>query len=487
MKVTPRLPGCSSLFFSMPMALIISSCGLREQKPMDPDKSGFINIPPQTIGEIDAFAKYPLVDKACLSSAASTTIKSAVVSSFEKDRILRKSLPLSDVIARESLASPYIKGTTFGAAFQTDCKGELGDRSNCAEETTIIRPSYPLKICRETADYVVNSFEDVAVTTFVHLNNFLIFHDRIRSSQDQLPPLELSIMPSITYKYETGKTERADNISYYPALFATPAIVVLPRGRISDKLWPNFDLWDSPWIVGHEGAHHVFRSYISRKNGANLYLANALDDSEAVSRPNEDFADSATDSATIAYLPETVSAVNESFADLLSFFALGADSRYLNDLPCVGKNRAITSATFSDGQKKELTASRLALFYSTDTSNALPCDANFRDHHIIGAILAHAIYSLFYETVKQQPAAQQPDILGKMTLTWLKRMKTVEVDKNTDAKTVLRMLLAEAVKTAAGGGSQLTARQCTVIRSVLPIFADSLLTPGGSFRCAPNL
>jgi hypothetical protein len=230
----------------------------------------------------------------------------------------------------------------------------------------------------------------------------------------------------------------------------------------------------------HEFGHHVFRSHtgIEKIPGTTTNLHGLVfntpihsiefdesDDKEKKASPGFSLAGRTSG-------PEEIfSAVNEAYADLFSFYALGESANLTQGVDCFEKNRDTTSAIFANGAAKIINNETIKLFTATERYKANSCDGpDFQNAHTLGAVIAHGMMRLYKAraVVSNATSGQQADWL----LAWADAVGASIRSKGREAITFSNML-GLGLKGVAESDGSLTQKQCDILKEVFPAFADS--------------
>ena len=452
----------SSLFFSgyLLFAFTATGCGSSQQQTPginqthDALPSGPTGLP---------LALLPIEDPSCFTGSSSQTITSADIISLQEGTKQSIVENLSDAVSTDALHGDFIDKTSYGLAADLSCTQDATG-SHCDDSLTVTRSAGNIKICRAAANYSATSLEGAALTSFYHIDHLFRFYTSITagSNAEALPKVRLLLLPSLTERFPNSSQLRQDNISYYTEMQGVPTIAIFPKGAAGESLWPTIDLWDSAWVLGHESSHHIFHVLMAaanQKTGPNIL---------ALAAQNASGTDSST--AASAYLPSIVTAVNESFADLFSYLSLGADSTYIRGLSCFAETRDVGSNLYSDNTQKQLTRENLNTFLSPYVAGNSPCDINFHDPHVVGAIFAHTLNLLFHGASGVAQAQNPHQEAAKLALKWVSLMP-FHVTNIVDPTLITRDLLDAALNVAAVGNS-LSKAQCQAVTEGFPVFAD---------------
>lgn len=471
--------------YHVPFALLLLSCtpSKRGSDALDPNK-----LPPNSPS--DAFS-YVREDPSCSSNNALTSIAEPAIRVFEHASVTSIKATLRGAFGNPYLAGPHISLTAYDYETRKDCS----PRGDCQER--IIRGASALPICRADGAYARESVEGVGVTSYAHLDR--VFQAHADASGKTLSQVRLFILPKVV-EVDANATESimSDNAAY---VGGEKAVLMYPKGRIGAKLWPNVNLWESSFVVAHEGAHHIFQEYFFntiRPNGALASLVHKhppvlkkLKESDYFPSPTQR---EAQDSHGVD-ANEVIGAVNEGFADLYAYYAVRENSASIGEMACFTKGRDVASPFFRTGEKKELSANGLNTFLSPVAidpyvpSQTYPCDVlDFQDIHHLGAIIVHGLDRVFADSARVKSASDKTKEKAKLATEWVDAMAKrtlAEASRSSQLPypgVFLQMMVEEGVRRGSVDGKTLTATQCAAVKDVFPVYeADWKRT--GVFTC----
>lgn len=342
-----------------PIVLIIifitASACQRQDRPKPPEPFDF------------DYSPYFIHDQECQQSQGlrSSSIQFASLDSGDVNTLI-------DVNAETSLQTPLISRTLYGQVYYRRCEHYDSKSDRCYDRD--FKPASwryrknsggLLRICSNSQAYPRESFEYIALRSAYHLQSAHDFY--LGSIGEPLPKMVLQVMPYFQTLFQEAQALRYDNIVYYPY---RKSLVILPRRPQSENLW------DSPYVMAHEFAHHMQFS-----------LAAPSIDSIALRR----FAAKSLPRPT----QSSLEALYEGWADVYAYYATGENPTLITSYSCFGYNRDVSNAYFHDQTFKHLTAAHLELFYHDSHHATGSCSIpNFSDPHIIGAVFAHHLYKI---------------------------------------------------------------------------------------------
>jgi hypothetical protein len=448
-----------ALVWSM-LVLVLSGC---IQKKKDN------NVLPDNYSHLGAFS-YDLADPGCQSGAGVDAIEKASVTSIIDGRPGANAVQAHQ-IKGNPLASSNVITTQYDIGMRFNCDGQ-----GCGNQGYMTKMPKNLKICNTNPNYQRNSIEGIAITSLLHLQNVFDFYSSIDVAKP-LQPVKLMVLPNVIRIYANKQTIDADNLSYTIYNKNEPSVVVYPKSKVGATYWPDINLWESPWILAHEGSHHIFQT---EKNGLNTTLAG-----NALELPILSWPKNAPDHEHDLLLAgeRTIdekmveSAVNEGFADLFGFYAIGEDVRVFKDFPCFETNRNVASDVLAGGIGKVLNQHALADFFSPSEiapitiAGQLPCDApDFQDVHVIGAVVAHGLDQVFSRNPTVERSSNKIEEKARMAILWARALGRIQSTQTPQE--LLQAYVEAGIEVARD--SRLTFAQCKAIEKNFPLYHNDI-------------
>jgi hypothetical protein len=288
-----------------------------------------------------------------------------------------------------------------------------------------------------------------------------------------------------------GTTDRpglvADNLVYSGSAFGPPSLVVFPKSRRGEELWGDLNLWESEFVVAHELGHHVLTTLVQSSGNAAIaaavaepapYLGRRI--GGAAERAAEAMTDDGTQSVLKALAP-----INEAFADLYAQISLSSrlppqasPASRIQGLRCLEGDRDPTRAAFADGSAKALTGGAFSayLYPSDDSSSGEPCGApDFADAHVVGAVVAHALYALLTDGDAGAWSEELTTWQARRLFYWAEAIGQLQ---QASAETLLESMLRLGVSSMLDGAA--TPAQCDIVAQAFPVQYPSwrALVPG---------
>lgn len=456
-------------FLFLSLAMITSACDVQIGRKSE---QGVWTPPPTTESVLFGYA---LEDQNCLGQNGVDSVTQGEFFGLQESNVIPVQQSLYGISSSPSLHGQFVRSTGYGMETKTACAQDQ-DRQSCETTSEIIQNPAPLKICRTNASYNRESLEGISITSIVAIERFFRFYHSLPNQNSALEAVDLLVMPKFVSKFPTYETPKMDNLSYYPSLTDYPTIVVFPKGAFGRSMWPNINLWEAPWIISHEGAHHIFRTqYADAHPEANAEVLEAIDHPAPILNDlgeshHHSERESGDDAAGSLTTRDILGSVNEGFADLMAFYSMGEKPK-IEKLTCFAKSRDVSSAVFADDQPKILSRKALNRFQGIE-QNALGniCEStDYRDIHNIGAIIVYGINRLFSEVPSVQKAESPAWAKASLAINWIQNMPT-----NIEASEAgLMSLVTAGLKTAADSQGVLSASQCEVVQQIFPTIWES--------------
>lgn len=438
---------------------LLSGCGVRIQEEKK------VDVIDQLPNDAALADRYFVQDLDCQANGGLADVGSQAIFQWQGGASRSTKFAFDGTSATDTLKSAAVSATFYDFRQVKTC--EDGDLDSCVGESKTIGTERALRICKQKAAYDRVSVEGVALASLASINQAKAFYQGIEGHQPSILAAYLLVLPSIEkqVKDRAGAVIKreisSDNLAYVSDFGGSPVFVVYPKSReaVRQGLWKGLNLWEIPWVLAHEYGHHVFRTHSAvvsfTRNAKNLGFA--LVDRDVT---DEDVWD----------------AVNESYADLFAFYAMGGKAGLTDGLDCFEKNRDVASPVFADGRVKALDREVLGLYFSETKGPArATCnEPNLQSEHAIGAIIAHGIARLFGASGAGDVASQAARLLE-----WSRRLGDLQRSAR-DASLDFDAVIEEALLTIAPN-KDLSAAQCDAVKAVFPAYAEDRLA--AAFTC----
>lgn len=431
---------------------------------------------------------YHLYDPNCITSGVGAAeIKESTVFKFVSSKVQKEKFIFNQTRSPVSLESGAISATIFGHSEKADCKLVNGEIA-CADSIQATSMPQPLKICNPNADYDRNSFEGVALTALSAIEKAQAYYNSFPGHDPKLPRSQLIVLPVIEQrvKFQDGSGQEqtksiymTDNMAFMPDLVGKPAFVVFPKGPYLKELgiWQGVNLWESDWVIAHEYGHHVFMHHTDAQKASlqtiNVHNIPTHAPFRSVKKQNT--------SLNLAGKNPPFGAVNEAFADLFAYFSIQQDSAQIEGLDCFRKSRDVSSVQFESGALKKMDNEVLQIFGGLKNpiqSDNLGCGApDYSELHSVGAIIAHALYSVIKISPVYKNLPAYDGKFGELLLNWPNKLGSLYGSKIVLAPSFEPILKPFFEGLAERQSGSLTPDQCHSIKTNLPAL-DSSMTKG---------
>ncbi len=304
-----------------------------------------------------------------------------------------------------------------------------------------------VRVCSENPTFTRGSIEATTLSSIASLLNAHEFYNLLETGTT-LPHVTVNILPKLSFKIAMKVAQDAqendtsgmlgsvpekmnnkdikysltDNAAWGLSDPTTdesgteipgmPEFFIFPQSQeaVSQDWFSSQPLWELPFVLHHEFGHHIFYTFFpklftdsyqlkefSQKLGGNIFMRTGI-------KPVDHLL-----SGNYAPVTEVASAINEGFADLYAQYSLGGTTD-IALVKCMNGTRDVSSKTFYDGVSKELSTTVWETFGAEQKEDDTgpfnipnPEDINcakydFKDSHIIGAVLAHGVYALWEKT-----------------------------------------------------------------------------------------
>jgi hypothetical protein len=268
-------------------------------------------------------------------------------------------------------------------------------------DESIIEAHKKLVLCPNTK-YDLNTYESATLHATYALK---LAHANVSKMMSHIPPVTLKIAPlvhEIREKRVGSKIYKQNKVLINNAYYSPSKkeIVYLPQGENEFGYVPfnRVPFWHVPTVASHEYGHHIFATIMknyynsSMKHHPELCFDNHEHDHDHVIGDNEK--NTGTRRVTIHTVMRSI---NEGFADLIGSYALAGKYTNLNLIPCLNDSREIDSGLFANGDIKVLNKKVMKSFMHGKWLPSGSCldSVDYQDSHIIGALVAHTIDSMY--------------------------------------------------------------------------------------------
>lgn len=319
-------------------------------------------------------------------------------------------------------------------------------------------------ICPEEVMYERNTIESAALNA----SYFISKTSRAVVAADKsvnLPAIKLIVSPKIKVTFRpSAKSQstrtgyRADNAYYNPI---EKSITFLPHSQEWRDAGITASFWEVPMVGSHEYGHHIFQTLVSPyRSGSAIQNVETHCFGKNIVENSGAYGSNVNDKTMI------LSAYNEGFSDLISYYSLSDLERSLTGVTCLEVSRDVGSATFYDGVAKKFSTRALLGFLSplgfATEPEAFGCQkTNFQSIHNIGAIFAHNA-----DKIVSSFSAEKEEKLS-VTLAWAKNLAISRIRLNSLAKErYMQEIFILYVRTAASVlKKEITPATCALVES----------------------
>ena len=401
-----------NIYLSMVALILISSCGWAPA-PRNPVNEIATSIHPP--------AQFPFTNNNCQHPEANLNLgpnnSLGQIKLFElyESEIQEIKVLLNDTRMEKSLISPIVGSTIYNPAYEKFC-GQFGSIDFNEGFSRIQCPNNPgfsqtnkgqnLRVCKKDIELKRDSVESAALSSIHKLNQAYEFFQY--ATKKQLRKIKLEIFPeySLIFKrldefgMEVSSPIRVyyvRNMVYWPGW---DTISVFPEdadtyndARENERQYPY--LWESTFVLGHELGHHIQFNIAPKIKYCPAAKWNSLKHQfESVEDKNIKINPPAGINERLAKI---CSSITEAFADLFSNYHEQGAATSISGLPGFYPTRSPERSAFSDGTPKQLNQTVLTIYLEkADTITTPPnIKIDFRDTHMIGAILAYNINRFF--------------------------------------------------------------------------------------------
>lgn len=286
-------------------------------------------------------------------------------------------------------------------------------------KATEIKGPSQIDICPGVT-YERNTVESAGLNVAYFINETYQAVKRVRP-EIRIAPVVIKISPIHRFSREGSQDlYETDNAGYRPW---DKAIIFLPHSEEFRLSGQYMSFWEVPMVSSHEYGHHIFTSIFQHKDIKETESSNcfALEHSKAVHQ---------FEAATVSREVTTftvLSALNEGFADLISFYTLDDDERGISGIRGLEVTRDVGSSYFADGTNKRFDEKILTDFFSNSHCSQGQVGLCIQDVHSLGAIFASSAENILslYTFSKDKKLS--------IIIEWLKEMdfRFLKMNKNS--------------------------------------------------------
>lgn len=326
-----------------------------------------------------------------------------------------------------------------------------------------LSPPETIQVCPDSGKYERGTAESAALnaTYFISKTNRMI---KKLMPELRIDPISVEVAPMIKKSLSivsggeviwSADLFETDNAYYAPG---TNSITFLPHSQEFRDAGITLNFWEVPMVSAHEYGHHIFHSIHPEAVGPegirNCFGKFGFQSEATLEEKREVTND------------DVLGALNEGFADLVSYYSLDNQERGLKGVRCLEVARDVGSKAFADGSAKAFSATALSTFFSDkEIEGPSMCEVpNFQDIHIVGAVFANGadrLLSLSADTKEERLS---------IVLNWLREMQNRSQDlSRLGPQDFLRESVKLLVETAvARTDGKLDQPECDVIRDFYP-------------------
>lgn len=319
-------------------------------------------------------------------------------------------------ISGRGLESEAIKVALYGSETKAtvSCTVNKDQTKNCRmSDGESKKRGKPINICRKGGGYDRNSLENVALAMAAAVKPSWDFYKSLGhkgSEKGAFEKVTLLVHPKFEENIiEVGESDlgsldkRVHEIMTDNAFFMllsdqakndTYALVAVPQSVERAPRVP-IAFWEIPFIFSHEFGHHIFNKHAP--------------------------------SVAPSYL-RAVDALNEAFADMFAHLTLESGRHALAGLNVDSDfaiDRDVASPRFANGRSKILNNAVIAAAFANYAHSDGDELANFRDPHILGAVIAYGVNgTLAHKNRITAKSGTLEKNIGLDLLVWLEAMQS---------------------------------------------------------------
>ena len=382
------------------LTALLVSCGKEDIKPHNPEPTwSYTNISKSIVEPTKA-------DDDCFTSLTSEQVSSFYIERFINGVTVKEDLSFENQIVenyikskertpisqsyygkREDVIRDFTYNKSAGEYYLTDINS-YKDKVHSRLDYLFVCPANDYKFNTHTYENMGLNISYSITKTFKAIERAVpTFY---------LSSVSLNVAPVkyIDVKYRGGpkhatriKGYEANNAYYSPA---DRMITFLPQSELYHKAQQP-PLWQTAMVGSHEYGHHIFATLMSPYKDVNSLKSHSCF-RNVTTTSNEKYVQTEADYHTTQSF--AIRAMNEGFADLISFYSLGNQERSLKNVFCMSKNREVDSKTYQDGTEKVLTKEVIDILNGKrEAPKTIPsCKSpSLTQIHDIGSFIAYTI------------------------------------------------------------------------------------------------
>jgi hypothetical protein len=284
-----------------------------------------------------------------------------------------------------------------------------------------------LKVCRANGTYNRHSIEAMTLTAQYLIEENFKFYNSVSGRKMGLLPAQMLAQLKLKQDYQLPngviKTlYTSDNAAFQSGESGENSVFFhLYPTSTAEFLKSGNNLWEVPFVMRHEFAHHVFEHYIGESlarqgiSPSRHFMGmgpSILPRGEG--RPKA-MALSDTDINVLS-----LNGMNETYADLYAYFQGGAVKEQLKGVSCLQVSRDPSSSTTKGGAPKGLTVAQINIFEGKSAANDYSnCyEPTYDEEHDIATALGYPLAQFIKEANSGVDAAGH----ARVMLLWASRI-----------------------------------------------------------------
>lgn len=410
-----------------------------------------------------------LEDPSCVQAGVSLPITSVTAYIWDRDQITAAKVPFETTSSEDGrLSSKNIVGAILGVEGAESCTVSDKNDISCESMSTGKEDGAGLlKVCRSDGTYKRDSIEAMTLTAQYLAQESFKFYNAISGKKEGLLPAQIISQYKLRQEYKLSNgsvktTYLADNAAFQPGESNDLPVSfhLFPTSK-SEFTNTGLNLWEVPFVVRHEFAHHIFDHYTgdaTGEAGITQKLHFSRKNHSILPRGEGRPIGVALSSAEVAV--QAVNGINETFADLYAYFEAGAVPDQIKGVNCLDISRDPSSPTTAAGSPKGLTPSQVSIYEGkADAVPYINCfEPTYDDEHDIATALGYPLAQFIKVANSGASATDQAKIL----LMWATRMNNL-IDTSPDSVSV-DTLVRELVLTLKTDASKSVGSACIELK-----------------------
>ena len=378
-----------------------------------------------------------LEDEKCQQSGTPVNLETATIYVWNGSGAVPTTVPFKGRPYNDGrLISENVYGSVLGSQWAESCSVNASQDINCRPVKTGKETGNGfVKICRTNGTYKRDSLEAMTLTIQYFVEENFKFYNSVINKKEGLHGLFLLTQVARQQDYSFANGEKrtvfsADNAAFYPGDEAATAdyLMLLPTSNEIFQITAH-NLWEVPFVLRHEFAHHVLNFYLTPSQTNVVPQKPNLTPHIHVSEHNHSILPTGRGRPSGLALTsddivnQALGGIHEAFADIYAYFQGGGIAGQIQGEMCMSISRDPSSPIIRNGDRKGLTPARIDMYEGR--AAPLPftnCyEPTFDDVHDIATVLGYPLAQFIKDANPGADAAGQTKVL----LMWASRISSL--------------------------------------------------------------